>query len=109
MATPICCIYKPICCPLFESIELFIPFSLGLNYLYLYVTHSANPYSYHYSRKLTMTMPSEAEFKEILRNPYRDDPPWQEWADEESSSEDDDVTESSNITLPETCVCQLCR
>jgi hypothetical protein len=56
-----------------------------------------------------MTMPSEAEFKEILRNPYRDDPPWQEWADEESSSDDDDVTESSNITLPETCVCQLCR
>lgn len=26
-----------------------------------------------------MTAPSEDEFKEILRDPYRDDPQWQPW------------------------------
>jgi hypothetical protein len=63
-------------------------FFLGKSLQYGYKWFKGN----HYSRKLTMMMPSEAEFKEILRNPYRDDPLWQEWADEESSSEDDDVT-----------------
>jgi hypothetical protein len=59
-----------------------------------------------------MTAPSESEIKEILRNPYRDDPEWQPWADEESSAEDDDVDEeeqTDTVSLPEACVCQLCR
>jgi len=62
---------------------------------------------------------TEAEFKEILKNPYRDDPQWEEsdayavdaqgGPDEESSSEEEDSEAVGAVTLPADCVCQHCR
>lgn len=63
-----------------------------------------------YSRLQTMTALSAEELSAILQNPYRDDPPRQAWLGEESSSsEDEDPEAPDTVTLPETCICQLCR
>jgi hypothetical protein len=60
------------------------------------------------------------EYEEAMRNPYRDDPVWEDWhsqaygvqggLDDTSSSESEDETINMQpVTLPSTCVCQHCR
>jgi hypothetical protein len=60
------------------------------------------------------------EYEAAMRNPYRDDPVWEDWhaqaygvqggADDSSSSESEDETgDCQPIILPTTCICQLCR
>jgi hypothetical protein len=57
---------------------------------------------------------------ETMRNPYRDDPVWEDWhsqangvqggADDSSTSEsEDENARSQTVNLPTTCVCQHCR
>lgn len=60
------------------------------------------------------------EYEEAMRNPYRDDPVWEDWhsqaygvqggLDDTSSSESEDETINMQpVTLPSSCVCQHCR
>jgi hypothetical protein len=65
-------------------------------------------------------MAENSDCEEALRDPYRDDPTWQDWhahavdvqggPDDSSSEDDDDESGGPNGTiLPETCVCLQCR
>jgi hypothetical protein len=60
------------------------------------------------------------KYEEVTRNPYRDDPVWEDWnsraygvqggADDSSSSESEDETaDVLPVSLPSSCVCKQCR
>jgi len=59
------------------------------------------------------------EYTEAMKDPYRDDPMWEDWhanaygvqggAYDCSSSESEDEMTLQPVTLPTTCVCQHCR
>jgi hypothetical protein len=67
-----------------------------------------------------MSDDDKSEYEAAVRNPYRDDPVWEDWhaqaygvqggVDDTSSSESEDESgDSQPVILPSTCLCQQCR
>jgi hypothetical protein len=67
-----------------------------------------------------MSEEDQDKYEVAKRNPYRDDPVWEDWhsqaygvqggADDSSSSDSEDETaDTEAVTLPTSCICQHCR
>lgn len=90
-------------------------------YIYHVVLHFVVCWYYVWSLwYIAEKMPNNSDGEESLRDPYRDDPAWQDWhadavdvqggPDDSSSEEEDDESGAPNpIVFPETCVCLQCR